>query len=268
MDKNKGKNSDKGKEKGKMMEFTINLAKEAGRLVMENYGRIKTKERKADDSFVTNADKEAEALIISKIKERYPSHSILSEEAGGDKKISDHRWIIDPIDGTRNFIAQIPFFSVSIGLAKDNMPYLGVVYFPALDEIYYAEKGKGAYLNGKRIHVSDKGPKDGPVMAYGANLQKGTEWHMRKIPEFLKLTDRIRMLGCATTNLCFLAAGRFDAFVGRYGFIWDYAASLVIAGEAGARITDLNGQPYTIDTKDFVISNGKLHDELIKITRS
>lgn len=251
-----------------MLEFAKGLAKDAGKIIKENYGRIKDTERKADDSYVTNVDKEAEALIISKIRKKYPGHSILSEEAGGDSKKSEYQWIIDPIDGTRNFILHLGLFSVSIGLAKDGVPSLGVVYFPIADELFYAERGKGAFLNGKKIHVSGKGLKDVPVMAYGANINKGTEWHMRKLPELLKLSDRMRILGCATVNMCYLAAGRFDAYIARYGKAWDFAASMVIVEGAGGRITTLDGKPYTLETEDFVVSNGKFHDELIRITKS
>lgn len=252
-----------------MLEFAKDMAKEAGKLIRDNYGKIKTKEMKADKSSVTNVDKESEALIISRIKKKFPDHAILSEESGSNNKKSEYLWIIDPIDGTRNFMHEIPLFSVSIGLVKNNRPYIGVVYFPILDEIYHAEKGKGAFLNGKKIHVSARTIKDMPLMSYGANIfEKDVEWHKRKVSELVKITSKIRMFGCATVNMSYLAAGRFDAFIGRYGKIWDYAASIVIVNEAGGKITDIEGKPYTMETTDFVVSNGKFHDELIKITKS
>lgn len=250
-----------------LKQFTIDLAKEAGKIVKQNYGKIKEQELKADDTFVTNVDLEAEKLIISRIKEKFPEHHIISEEAGDDKRDSEYAWIIDPIDGTRNFMHNIPLFSVSIGIAKNNKPYIGVVYFPITNELFSAEKGKGAYLNDKKIHVSERGLKDSPVMAYGANVHKGTDWHMKKIPEFLKVIKRMRLLGNATTNMCFLAAGRFDSYIARFGKVWDFAGSFVIVEEAGGKITDLQGKPYTLETEDFVVSNNKFHDELIKITK-
>ncbi|MFO8016546.1 MAG: inositol monophosphatase family protein [Candidatus Woesearchaeota archaeon] len=247
-----------------LKQFAMDLAREAGRFVMENYGKIKTEEKKRDNSFVTNVDKETEKLIVSRIREAYPDHAIIAEEGDNKDADSEYKWIIDPIDGTRNFIHEIPLFSVSIGLVRDDKPFIGAVYFPATDELFHAEKGKGAFLNDKGISVSGKWM-DEAFISYGANLQKGTEWHMKVLPKLISDSSRVRVLGCATINMCSIAAGRADAYIARYGKVWDFAASLIIVEEAGGKVTGLDGKPYTLETEDFIASNGRFHDELVRI---
>ena len=168
-----------------MKDFTINLAKEAGKILMNDFGRLKTIKKKGQNDFVTNADYESEKFIISKIQGKYPEHSILSEEKGEIKNDSDYEWYIDPLDGTTNFVHGLPMFGVSIGLAKKGESILGVIYLPFFNEMYVAEKGKGAYLNGKKIHVSDNSDVKNSLVNMSSTRVVNEESYLKKIMNIL-----------------------------------------------------------------------------------
>ena len=250
-----------------MKSLIIEAAKEAGKLVMKHYGKIrfvKTKERK---SYFTNVDLESEKLIISLIRKKFPQHNIISEEHGNFGKKSDFTWYIDPVDGTHNYISNFPLFGVSIGLAYENEVIMGAINLPYFNEIYFAEKNKGAFLNGKKIQVSDK-----------KELKKAfvfTDLAIRYIKDnepmiVERLKNRvydIRTIGCAVYGYTMVAKGNADAYISPYTNSWDMAAGALIVEEAKGRVTDFKGNKWNVNQHSYVASNKKLHNGLLKIIR-
>ena len=248
-----------------MKSLIIEAAKEAGKLVMKHYGKIrfvKTKERK---SYFTNVDLESEKLIISLIRKKFPQHNIISEEHGNLGKKSDFTWYIDPVDGTHNYISNFPLFGVSIGLAYKNEVIMGVINLPYFNEIYFAEKNKGAFLNGKRIKVSDKKElKRAFVLADLAIRYGGSEKIIGKLKN--KVYD-IRMLGCAVYGYTMVAKGNADAYISPYTNSWDMAAGALIVEEAKGKVTDFKGNKWNRKQHSYVASNKKLHNGMLKSIR-
>lgn len=243
--------------------FAIRAAKDAGMIAIKNFYRAKHITRKTKFEFVTDIDKKAEKLIISRIRKRYPIHHIMAEESGENEKKSEYMWVIDPIDGTHNFMHGIADFGVEIALAKNNEVILGVVYLPMTDELFCAEKGKGTLLNGKRIHVSKKGIKDETLMCYSCNFRQSPGWHIRNLNSLIKIFLNIRLFGSTAVEMSYVASGKAEAFVVKHDKPWDYAASALIVEEAGGKVTDLKGRRWYLGMGGFVASNGRFHDKII-----
>ena len=247
----------------KEKETAIKAAKEAGKILMENFKKAMTIKDKGD-SLVSDIDLKSERKIIAIIKENFPEHSILSEEEGTEEKKSDYKWLIDPIDGTHNYIRGIPLFGISIALEYKKEIVLGVMYFPYNDELFIAEKGKGAYLNSKKIEVSKKNELKKALMIFDGAL------HLRKKEkiEFLnKVIDsifRARIFGVATVDLSFVATGKADFLVAFSTNPWDIAAGFLILEEAGGKITDFEGNKWSQYMHEFIASNGLLHEQILK----
>lgn len=249
-----------------MKDFAINLAKQAAKIVKDSFGKIEKIEMKSKSELVTEVDKKVDEFIVNKIKEKYPDHNILIEESGKYDQESDYTWIIDPIDGTHNFINNMPFFSVSIALMHKKNIVLGVIYFPILDELYVAEKGRGAYLNNKKIKVSNKKFGEHNVMVYDAHFGGGKK--ELKLKTFGKLVDyvsKVRIFGCATMHLVYIASGRADLGILIQTKPWDFAAAALIVEEAGGKVTDKDGNKWNIDTDALVSSNNEFHDKIIEL---
>jgi myo-inositol-1(or 4)-monophosphatase len=256
-----------------MLDTAILAAKEAGALVKEGYGsRLAPKStfKQENDTLqvVTDYDTAAEELILARIKQAFPDYSIFSEEAGDGSTVSDYRWIVDPIDGTSNYARQIPFFCVSIGLTYKDEPVLGVIYQPMTDELFAAEKGKGAFLNGERISVADV--RD--ISKAFVTIDRGKSQHekARLVTVSAELTKHVRsmrMPGSGALQACYAAAGRFDAAIFNGLSFYDVAAAAVIAQEAGARITDFSGEAWTLRTGDMLITSPSLHEALVDVLR-
>ncbi len=250
-------------------ELTIakKTARAAGKLVMRYYGKAKV-EVKRDGSFVTAADKASEKFIKKEITKAFPDHSILGEETGITGDGSDYLWCVDPVDGTTNFKVQNPFFNVSIALTKNGKPLVGVVYFPVMDEIFYAEKGKGAFLNGKKIHVTSTNKIQDSFLLYcpGRNML-----HNAKMLRFeMKVRDmngHIRHFGAAALELCFTACGRGEAFLMPNVKPWDVAAGTLIITEAGGKVTTYQGKIFDINSGSLIASNGKVHSNILSIIK-
>ena len=214
---------------------------------------------------VTEADHAAEKAIIDVIKTEYPDHYILSEEAGEIIQESSYKWIIDPIDGTINFSRGIPINCVSIGIEHNREVVMGAVYNPHLDELFLAEKGQGASLNDKSIRVS------GETSVLKSCLVTGFPYTYLDSPNGpLEVFDRlirkgvpVRRLGSAAIDLCWVAAGRFDGFYEHKLEAWDSAAGSLIVEEAGGKVTDLKGLPYSPYQHGIVATNGLIHEELL-----
>ncbi len=254
-----------------MLEIAIEAAVEAGRLLKINAGKVMRIERKLgqETNLVTETDKKAEELIIRKIKKRYPHHDFLAEESGSSEGDSEFRWIIDPLDGTTNFTHGMPMFCVSIGLEVKGEMTLGVVYDPNLDELFTAEKGKGAFLNKRRMSVSktSKLIESLIVTGFPYDIRSHPEAIIRHFNNFLMEAQAVRRLGSAALDLCYVAAGRFDGYWENTLNPWDMAAGVLLLEEAGGLFTDFLGFPTTIYKKQVLATNRILHDQMIAVLK-
>ena len=243
------------------------IARAAGKIVLSYYGKAKT-EVKRDGSYVTDADKASETFIKGELSRTFPTHSFLGEETGKAKKDSEYTWIVDPIDGTTNFKTQNPFFNISIALAKNNTPVAGAVYFPIMDELFSAALGKGASLNGKKIHASSINDIPSAFLMYcpGQKLV-----HSRKMLRFeieiRKRKGHIRHLGAAALELCYTACGRGEAFLMPDVKPWDVAAGVLILTEAGGKVTTYTGRPFIVSSASLIASNGAIHSTILPIIK-
>lgn len=250
------------------LDFAINTAKKAGKLQMKYFGNISSIKKKSTNiDLLTDADKESESFIINQIKSYYPTHSILSEEYGQTDNHSKYRWIIDPLDGTTNFVHKLPIFSVSMGLKKNNQTICAVVYNPAANKCFYAEIGKGSFLNDEKIKCSVNSSLSESLLVTGFPYLHDKKYDL-SFEIFKKFYDRtrgLRRLGAASLDLCFIAMGRFDGF---YEFAlepWDICAGVLIAQEAGAQVSDWNNAIWPESGERILATNGYIHKEMVKI---
>ena len=241
----------------------LSAAKKAGKVILKYFGKNEKGKEKSNKSLVSRADLDANKVVINTIKKSFPKHSILSEESGFENNNSDYKWVIDPIDGTHNFLRGIPIFGVSIALEYKNEVVLGALEFPTLKLTAVAEKGKGAFLNGKKLKVSNNSEIIHSFILY--EFVPGTRY---KSLEFLKRlsneTINIRNLGAAIYELFLIASGQCDAFVIFTTNEWDIAAGMLLIQEAGGKITDLKGQDCSPSSGSFVMSNGQIHRNVLR----
>ena len=252
-------------------QIAVQAARRAGALLMESYGKISHSqvETKEKSDFVTKADKESEQLIIDLVHSKYPDHKIYAEETV-QQEIGGYRWIIDPLDGTTNYIHGVPVFSVSIGLELDGEIILGVVLDPNRDELFYAEKGAGAFLNNKPIHVSGIAQPEMALLAtgYPFRMKDYIDLYQESFKQLFAQVSGIRRAGSAAIDLCYIACGRYDGFWELGLHAWDIAASKVILAEAGGRITDFGGGEFVLHTGNTVASNSHLHDDILAVVKN
>ena len=260
----------------KTKDFAVDTALLAGKSIMKNFNNIKSIKtklsgRKRLSSLVTNADIEADKIIISRIRKRFPKHNIISEESGTKDNKSDYTWHIDPLDGTHNYIYGNNLFGTSIALAKDNKPLLGVVYFPLMDELYYSIKGKGSYsiINKRktRLKPGNKQTLKGCLMLFGSVFYLKDKRVMRIFKKLSEQAFRIRIYGCATIELVHIASGKADFYINFDTKSWDIAAAGLIAEQAGAKVTYFNGKEFDLKIKDFVAGNKYIHKKILKLLR-
>ncbi|HLC61770.1 MAG TPA: inositol monophosphatase [Candidatus Nanoarchaeia archaeon] len=241
----------------------LQAANSAGKVMLKYFGRNQDVEKKFNKSLVSKADLEANKVIIQTIKKNFPAHNIFSEETGFEDNDSDYKWVIDPIDGTHNFLRGIPIFGVSIALEHRDEVVLGVLHFPVLKLTASAEKGKGAFLNGKRLKVSSNSD-----LSYSFILYEFVSATRHKSIEFLKRiaheTLDIRNFGSAIYELILVASGQCDAYVIFSTNEWDIAAGMLLIQEAGGKITDLKGNDCNPSEGSFIMSNGKIHGSLLR----
>lgn len=249
----------------------LNATKAAGEVIKEYFqGTFKIDNKDTINNLVTEVDTRAEKVIIDIIQSHYPGHSIISEEVGSILHKSEYEWIIDPIDGTVNFAHGIPICCVSIGIRYQEELILGTVYNPMLNELFFAEKGKGAYLNDEPISVSSKTNIKTACLVTGFPYKwpKTYEHPIKVFERFIMEGLPVRRLGSAAIDLCWVACGRFDGFWEYNLNPWDVAAGYLIVQEAGGRITNFNGEPYDVNDKETLATNGKIHDDMLNIIRS
>ena len=254
-----------------MLQFAIETARDAGHLLLEKFGRITAVTKKGDINLVTEADLASEALIIERIKSHHPKHAILAEEAG-DAVVVDGtnvwKWIIDPLDGTTNYAHGYPCFAVTLALEHDGDVVVGVTFDPTRGELFAAEKGQGATLNGKSIGVSATERLSESLICTGFPYDfKRKDDFARHLTAFLLSSRGVRRDGSAAIDLAYVACGRFDGFWEEGLNPWDMAAGNLLIQEAGGWITDYSGEAFSIYRPPVVASNGRIHNEMLAILR-
>lgn len=254
----------------KIREVAISASREAGEYAREHIAKIKEVAHKgAHTNLVTDVDKTCEKVIVDKVRKSFPSHSILAEEGGEEKKGGSFTWIIDPLDGTTNYTHGLPIYCVSIAVAESDSVKLGAIYDPSRDELFTAEEGKGAFLNGKRIQASraDKIMDSLIVTGFAYNI-KGKIANMEYFKIMLEKAQAVRRLGSAALDLSYVACGRFDGFWELGLSPWDMAAGQLIVKEAGGTVTMLNGDEFDMSKKEVLATNGKIHKEMITLLKN
>jgi len=243
------------------------IAREAGAVLLEGYGRPHAPERKGRIDLVTAYDRRSERVVLGEIARLYPDHAVLAEESGAHAGASRVRWIVDPLDGTTNFSHNYPFFSVSIGVEVDGRLAAGVVYDPVRNEMFAAAHGHGATLNDTPIHVSPVGRVEDALLVTGFpyDLRENPDRYLNPFRAFLVRAQGVRRDGSAALNLCYAAMGRFDGFWERGLAPWDAAAGVLIVTEAGGRVTRFDGRPVDLGGREFLATNGALHDEMMRV---
>jgi myo-inositol-1(or 4)-monophosphatase len=248
------------------LEAAVAIAKEAGAVLREELERPATIAYKGDFDLVTQADKRSEQLIVRRLQEHFPQHAVAAEEGTGKETGSDYRWHVDPLDGTTNFAHKYPCFCVSMALARQKELLLGVIYNPVYDELFAAARGEGATFNGKTIHCSKVERLKNSLLCTGfPNHKRLANPNIHYYWDFTLRSHGVRRDGSAALDLAYVAMGRFDSFW-EFGLnAWDTAAGVVLVEEAGGKITDLAGEPYTLGGASILASNGLIHEEMLRV---
>ncbi|AHF16286.1 inositol monophosphatase family protein [Niabella soli] len=252
-----------------MLKDVLTAAVKAGAAELTRYFQksFSIEHKEGRNNLVTDADHASEKAIIEMIRAHYPDHFILTEESGELATRSEYKWIIDPLDGTINFAHGLPINCVSIGVEYNGEMILGMVYNPHMDELFFAEKGKGATLNGQPIKVSSETNAMQSCLATGfpyvyINTENGP---LQVFERFIKEGVPVRRLGAAAIDLCWVAAGRFDGFYEHKLQAWDSAAGYLIVEEAGGKVTDFNGDKYSPYQHRILATNGLIHEQMLKV---
>ena len=256
-----------------LLSVMIKAAEKAGKSLTRDFGEVENLQvsAKGPGDFVSNADKKAEEIIITELKRARPDYKVLAEESGtkhSAKEDSEYCWVIDPLDGTNNFLHGFPYWSVSIGLEKAGEIIAGVVVAPIFQETFWAEKGQGAFLNNRRIRVSSR---KNLIESYIASGSPSSFRRPTKAPyNILEVINRasgkvghIRCVNSAALDLAYVAAGKFDGMIDLSLKKWDMAGGIIIVKEAGGKITDVAGGNSYYEGGDIVASNYHLHDGFI-----
>jgi myo-inositol-1(or 4)-monophosphatase len=248
------------------LDAPIEIAYEAGILLYSLFERHHHIHYKGPMDVVTEADQRSEALIVERLSQRFPDHAVVAEEGGGRKGDSEYCWYVDPLDGTTNFAHRFPVFCVSLGLARRNELIAGVIYDPCHKELYAAERGSGAFLNGRRLSVSKVEKLAEGLVAtgfppYASDHELNIQYYFR----FTRACHGVRRAGSAALDLCSVAAGRLEGFWELKLNPWDKAAGVLMVMEAGGRVTDLSGGPFKVLGDEVFASNGLVHDSMLQI---
>jgi myo-inositol-1(or 4)-monophosphatase len=258
------------------VEFLKELLYSSGEILRDGFGQIKGIDSKQDQSnIVTEFDFQSESHIRDVISSTYPTHNILGEEHGFENKKSEYTWIIDPLDGTSNFAANIPWFGILIALLRNNKPVLSGAYLPMSDELYFATKGNGAFKNDRRIQVSKETKLSNLLCCYSLDFNIDIRKTSREVEIIKNLVQNCRNLRSTNSLLdfCFVAEGKFGATINQSMKIWDIAAPELILSEAGAKVTDANGRAIVYTPSDQSVSqnytaaaaNPVIHSEIMQL---
>jgi myo-inositol-1(or 4)-monophosphatase len=249
--------------------IAIQAALNAGEILNKNRGRVKKVDYKGKINIVTEIDLISERAILKLIKKNFPDHSILTEESKEQKTDSDYKWIIDPLDGTTNYAHDFPSYCISIALEEEGEVILGVVYNPLLEELFTVEAGKGAFLNKRRIHVSSTRDLSKSFLATGFpyDIRESEITNLDHFANFAVRSLAVRRAGSAALDLCYLAMGKFDGFWELKLSPWDTAAATLLVKEAGGKVTNFEGEKYSIYSKHLLATNGRIHQQMIKVLK-
>ena len=239
-------------------------------MLAEKFGRALRVTNKGDIDLVTEADIAAERLIVERIRSHHPRHAILTEESGDVVSLGDagsgYKWVIDPLDGTTNYAHGYPVFCVSVALEHEGRVVVGVVYDPSRDELFAAERGGGATLNGRRVRVSETDELNRALVCTGFPYDVRTRTDFaRHFRDFIMKAQSVRRDGAAALDLAYVAAGRFDGFYEEGLRPWDVAAGVLLVEEAGGRVTHYDGSPFHIYKPPIAASNGLVHDAMLGV---
>jgi len=252
-----------------LLNVMVQAATKAGRALSRDFGEVENLQVsvKGPGDFVTAADRKAEATLMTELERARPGYGFLTEETGAvSGKDRSHRWIIDPLDGTTNFLHGIPIFAISVALERDGQIVAGVVFNPVANELFVAERGQGAFFNDRRIRVAQRSRLNDTVIATGIPHygRGGHEEFVVELPYLMKQVSGIRRCGAAAIDLAWLAAGRFDGFWERKLLPWDMAAGMILIEEAGGIVSDIDGGGEIFATGGIVAGNPAIHRNLLK----
>jgi myo-inositol-1(or 4)-monophosphatase len=243
----------------------INAARKAARGLNRDFSELDNlpTKRKGAADFVTAADHRAEQTLFEELSKGRPKYGFLMEERGEIAGVdSSNRWVVDPLDGTTNFLHGLPQFAISICVERDRQPYAGVIYNPVTDELYWAEKGEGAFMNEKRLRVSDRKALDECLFATGLPFKgrPGRDRALKEVDRVLEETAGVRRFGSAALDLAFVAAGRYDAYWERDLNPWDVGAGIVLVREAGGTVSEIGGGAYPMHNGSILAANAEIFD--------
>lgn len=249
---------------GNFLDGAIEIAREAGEILLAHRGV--TFEYKGDHDLVTAADRASEQLILKRLRERFPEHGIVAEEGGRAEMQAEMRWYVDPLDGTTNFAHGYPMWNVTLGLAKNDEVIAGVVYDPLNRELFTAERGAGARLNGARIHVSKAATLKNALLSTGfPNHHRERNVNIHFYYQLAMLTHGVRRGGSAAIDLAYTACGRLEGFW-EFGLNpWDMAAGSLLVEEAGGKVSGMRGEPYSVHGPHVLADNGLIHTETLEL---
>lgn len=253
-------------------EAACEAAAAAGRIVRRRFGEKEPVrvELKGLHDFVTETDREAEAAVVDELRRRYPGHAVMSEEGSPEEEAADYRWVVDPLDGTTNFIHGVPVFAVSVALEDRRGLVAGAIYDPLRDEMFRAHRGGGARMNRSAIRCSDPAATDQALIATGFPFRElsRVDRYLKAFEAFIRSTAGIRRAGSACLDLAYTACGRYDGFWEIGLSRWDVAAGVLIVREAGGTVTDVIGGDRALETGDIVAAGARFHPLLLEVTRA
>lgn len=237
----------------------------AGEILMAHFGKENGKHFKAEREMVTEIDFKSEKFMVDLIKKNFPGQAILSEESGLIEKESEYMWVMDPIDGTMNYYHGVEPFCVALCLLKNGEPMMSAVYNPVRDILYFAEKGKGATLNGQAMKVSKRGLKDSVVITHLSADKEAREWLISRLERIFSSVMQFRMFGSGISALSYIANGNADIFFGIKTHIWDILPGLLLIEEAGGKVTDIKGEKINLKSASVLATNGVAHEEILAL---
>jgi myo-inositol-1(or 4)-monophosphatase len=250
----------------------VKACRKASKVLIRDFGEIENLQVsvKGPGDFVTASDKRVEKILIEELQKARPNYSILSEEIGQINNDDSFKWIIDPIDGTANFLHGIPHFAISIGLEHDKEIICGIIYDPIKDEMFTAEKGNGSYVNNQRMRVSSRSKLSDCIIFTGGPKSDSKDRELA-LKEYLNFSSKvqipIRKMGSASLDMAYVAAGRCDGFWQRNLNYWDIAAGIILVKESGGFVTDFTGENGYIKNKTILVTNSKVNKEMIEILK-
>ncbi len=248
------------------LERAVEIAREAGALLANYFERRIPYELKGEFDLVTEADRASERLVVERLRSNFPTHGIVAEEGGGHEGSSDFRWYVDPLDGTTNFAHGYPTFNTTLALEQAGQMIAGVIFDPIRQELFAAERGSGAYLNNRRIHVSSPTRLEDSLVCTGfPSRKRHMSINVHFYHQLAMATHGVRRSGSAAIDLAYVACGRLDAFW-EFGLNpWDMAAGRLLVEEAGGRVSDMHGAPHQWSSKHLLADNGHLHGQMVQI---